>query len=57
MEDGLNCMLRGDHDEAVRRFGAVLKEDPQFAEAYNKRATAHFLNGVCVCVCVWPGPG
>jgi len=36
---------RGDLDKAIETFTQVIKLDPSFAEAWNKRATLHFLAG------------
>ena len=36
---------RGDIDKAIETFTQVIKLDPSFAEAWNKRATLHFLAG------------
>ena len=36
---------RGDLDKAIDTFTQVIKLDPSFAEAWNKRATLHFLAG------------
>ena len=45
MDCGTNLMMRGKYDEAIARFNWVLRMDEAFAEAYNKRATSHFLAG------------
>jgi len=36
---------RGDLDKAIETFTQVIKLEPSFAEAWNKRATLHFLAG------------
>jgi tetratricopeptide (TPR) repeat protein len=38
-------MQAGRHDEAVKKFTSVIKAKPQFAEGWNKRATAYYLGG------------
>lgn len=45
MDDGVQLMMRARYPEAISRFEEVLRIDPSFAEAYNKRGTAHFLSG------------
>jgi len=36
---------RGDLDKAIETFTQVIKLDPSFAEAWNKRATLYFMTG------------
>jgi tetratricopeptide (TPR) repeat protein len=38
-------MSRGDGPAAVATFTKVIERKPDFAEAWNKRATVHFLMG------------
>jgi tetratricopeptide (TPR) repeat protein len=38
-------MTRGDLDEAIATFDVLVRNRPDFAEAWNKRATAYFLRG------------
>lgn len=45
MDDGVQLMMRARYAEAIARFEEVLRIDPSFSEAYNKRGTAHFLSG------------
>lgn len=45
MEDGVQLLMRAKYEEAIARFEEALRLDPAFAEAYNKRGTAHFLAG------------
>ena len=42
---GMDEVERGDIDKAIETFTQVIKLDPSFAEAWNKRATLHFLAG------------
>jgi tetratricopeptide (TPR) repeat protein len=38
-------MSRGDQPGAVETFSRIIQRKPDFAEAWNKRATAYFLMG------------
>lgn len=40
---GAQAMERQDMDEAIRHFTRAIEIDPEFAEAYNQRAIAHYL--------------
>ena len=42
---GVEQMSRGDEDAAVRTFTKIIERRPDFAEAWNKRATLYFLMG------------
>ena len=42
---GMDDVERGDIDKAIETFTQVIKLDPSFAEAWNKRATIYFLSG------------
>lgn len=43
MDDGLHQLVTGQYGQAVARFTEVLDHDPDFAEAYNERGKAYFL--------------
>lgn len=43
LQDGILAMQRGAFDEAVTIFTEVIEMAPDFAEAYNKRATTYYL--------------
>ncbi|PJJ53009.1 tetratricopeptide repeat protein [Hymenobacter chitinivorans] len=45
MEAGLRVLAAGDYTAAIRVFTGVLEQQPEFAEAWNKRATAYYLRG------------
>lgn len=45
MRLGIDAMNRGDFASAVTFFGNAARIDPDFAEAWNKRATAYYLMG------------
>ena len=45
MAEGVAQMQAGRHKEAIATFTQVIKRRPAFAEAWNKRATAHYLAG------------
>jgi len=42
---GIEEMQAGGHEEAIATFSEVIRRRPDFAEGWNKRATAHFLAG------------
>lgn len=42
---GLEQMNRGDGPGAVETFSRIIRQKPDFAEAWNKRATVYFLMG------------
>jgi len=42
---GTEAMGRGDTAEAIAMFSDVIRREPDFAEGWNKRATAYFLAG------------
>jgi len=42
---GIEQMQAGGHDEAIATFSEVIRRRPDFAEGWNKRATAYFLAG------------
>jgi tetratricopeptide (TPR) repeat protein len=44
MEEGTRAMALGRLDDAIAIFGRVVTTLPDFAEGWNKRATAHYLN-------------
>lgn len=41
---GAKALGHRDFDRAIGHFSAALDADPEFAEAYNERAIAHYLN-------------
>ena len=45
LQVGIEQMSRGDGPAAVETFTKVIQRKPDFAEAWNKRATVHFLMG------------
>ncbi|WP_373085409.1 tetratricopeptide repeat protein [Sneathiella sp.] len=45
MLQGINYMSEGRFDKALILFSTVIKIDPEFSEAWNKRATVLFLLG------------
>ncbi len=42
---GLHAMSEDEEDQAVAAFGEIVERKPDFAEGWNKRATAYFLMG------------
>ena len=45
MEQGIEAMTSGNVDVAIGFFTKIIERAPGFAEGWNKRATAHYLNG------------
>ncbi len=45
LHDGVAEMNAGRHPQAIQIFSEVIKRDPEFAEGWNKRATAYYLAG------------
>lgn len=45
MAEGVAQMQAGRHQEAIATFSQVIRRRPAFAEAWNKRATVHYLAG------------
>jgi tetratricopeptide (TPR) repeat protein len=43
--DGVSLLTQGRYDEGRDVFSKVLEVDPTFAEAFTKRASAHFMAG------------
>lgn len=43
LQDGIVLMRQGDFQQAVATFTEVIEMAPDFAEAYNKRATTYYL--------------
>ena len=45
MARGLNAMSDQDYDEAIDFFTQIIEAQPDYAEGWNKRATAYYLRG------------
>jgi tetratricopeptide (TPR) repeat protein len=45
LQIGIEQMEQGRHAEAAATFGEVIKQAPDFAEGWNKRATVYYLMG------------
>ncbi len=45
LEAGMRALGAGDHTRAIREFDALVAAAPDYAEGWNKRATAHYLRG------------
>jgi len=51
---GSNHLNHGNYDCAVEKFTQAIESDPEFAEAYNQRAIAHYLSeryDACIADC------
>jgi tetratricopeptide (TPR) repeat protein len=44
-EAGTHALTQGRWDDAVAMFTRIIERDPEFAEGWNKRATAYYLKG------------
>lgn len=45
LQEGIHLMQSDRLDEAIATFDEVIRRAPEFAEGYNRRATAYFLMG------------
>ena len=45
MAQGITAMSDQDYDEAIEHFSQIIEEQPDYAEGWNKRATAYYLRG------------
>lgn len=45
MRRGMTAMADGDHETALDAFDDLVEQAPEFAEAWNKRATVYYLMG------------
>ncbi|GAB3292344.1 hypothetical protein GCM10027511_05370 [Hymenobacter humi] len=45
LEAGMRAMQAGDHTLAIQHFTRLIQLNPDFSEAWNKRATAYYLRG------------
>ena len=45
MAQGLTAMSDQEYDEAIDLFTQIIEAQPQYAEGWNKRATAYYLRG------------
>lgn len=45
MRRGMTAMAQGDHGGALEAFDSMIDQAPEFAEAWNKRATVLYLMG------------
>lgn len=45
MDAGIQAMAGARIERAIELFTAVIEKSPRFAEGWNKRATAYYLNG------------
>ena len=45
LKQGQDAMSGGDYSSALQNFDALVELEPEFAEAWNRRATLHYLMG------------
>lgn len=45
LQRGKDAMDAGDYAAAIEHFTAIIDHDPDFAEAWNARATAYYMSG------------
>jgi tetratricopeptide (TPR) repeat protein len=45
LQRGRDAMDLGDYPAAIEHFSAIIDQDPDFAEAWNARATAFYMSG------------
>jgi tetratricopeptide (TPR) repeat protein len=45
LEAGMRALQAGDHTAAIKYFTQIIQTSPDYAEAWNKRATAYYLRG------------
>ena len=45
LQRGKDAMDLGDYPAAIEHFTAIIDQDPDFAEAWNSRATAYYMSG------------
>ena len=45
LEAGMRALSAGDHTRAISEFEQLIAAAPDYAEGWNKRATAHYLRG------------
>lgn len=45
LDDGVADLLHGKKEEALSIFSQLVHDDPQYAEAWNKKSTCHFMLG------------
>ncbi|MDO7845246.1 tetratricopeptide repeat protein [Hymenobacter sp. M29] len=45
LEAGMRALQAEDHTLAIKHFTRIIQLKPEFAEAWNKRATAYYLRG------------
>ncbi|MBC6991315.1 MULTISPECIES: tetratricopeptide repeat protein [Hymenobacter] len=45
LETGMRLLAAGDYTTAIASFTTLIEQKPDWAEGWNKRATAHYLRG------------
>lgn len=45
MEQGCEAMAQSDYNAAIKTFTTIISLEPDYSEAWNKRATAYYLRG------------
>ena len=45
LDTGISTLLEGKHEDALQQFSKVVHSDPSYGEAWNKKATVHYMLG------------
>jgi tetratricopeptide (TPR) repeat protein len=45
LEAGMRALQAGNHTVAIKHFTQIIQSEPNYAEAWNKRATSYYMRG------------
>mmetsp|Transcript_26462 Transcript_26462/g.56254 ORF Transcript_26462/g.56254 Transcript_26462/m.56254 type:complete len:825 (-) Transcript_26462:503-2977(-) len=45
LDSGISDLLEGKNERALNTFTSIIQSDPSYGEAWNKKATVHYMNG------------